>query len=176
MKFGIQLSTKSQSNNSTATTRCHDHMQFVPLHRTLNKKGLWQNRKVISLPDQMPNKVGCVILAWLGSWVKGCQIASVQNNLAMGICPFKPPHEGTRRLNPSRPERSLTCCFPCGHDSLPPGQWHFSSFFGLSNHQPAKGISSWFLPCGISVDVGQLKQKSSFLTERKSHYSCALGH
>lgn len=132
MKFGIQLSTKSQGNNSTTTTGCHYYMQFVPLYRTLNKRGLWQNRKVICLLVQMPNKVGCVVLTWLGSWVKGCQIGSFQNNLAMGICPLKPYMKAaksvTRKLKPSRPERALTYCFPCAHDGLSPGQWHFLSF------------------------------------------------
>lgn len=108
MKFGIQLSTKSQGNNSTTTTRCHYYMQFLPLCRTLNKRGLWRNREVISVPFQMPNKVGCVILSWLGSWVKFSQIASVQNNLASGIHPFKLPREGIRKLNPSRPDKTAS--------------------------------------------------------------------
>lgn len=110
-------------------------MQFLPICKMFNKRGLWQNREVISLPLQMPNKVGCVILSQLGSWVKVSQIASVQNNLASGICPFKLPHEGTRKLNPSRPERALTLLLQCPVPCCSPGEWQFSALW-LSNHLP----------------------------------------
>lgn len=79
----------------------------------------------------MPNKVACVVSAWLGSWVKGCQIASIQNNLAMGICPFKLPWEVakfvTRKLNPTMPEKASAYRFSCAQEGFSPGQWHFPS-------------------------------------------------
>lgn len=119
-------------------------MQFLPLCRTLDKRSLWQNREVISLPLQMPNKVGCVILSWLGSWVKVSQIASVQNNSASGICPFKLPHKGTRKLNPSRPERALTLLAQCPVSCFSPGEWQFLLCSCQTTYLPRVFQSSYF--------------------------------
>lgn len=148
-------------------------MQFVPLHRTLNKRDFWLNRKVVSFPVQKPNKVGCDILTWAESWVKGCQIASKQ--FGHGNLSFQATTWRQLSLSPETWIQVDVCKSPDQQGFIVPrvacllssGIFLLWDFVRLP---PTKGISNCFpLWCDISADVSQLKQKSFFISEKKKN-------